>query len=439
MANLDSRVSKMAEYCSRVTASSETVDLLHTRKAVRRTLDIWPPWPIVIDHLSPQLWDVDDIVAALECNDRVCDIDLKEVASSPLHVILAQMHVSFPELTQLTLLSEQSRNEVVPVVPNSFLGGSAPRLRSFSLGRIPFPGLPKLLLSATNLVHLSLSNIPHSGYISPKAMATCLSTLTRLNSLGIRFSAQPLPHQESRRPPPPTRSVLPALKDLRFVGVSEYLEDLVARIDAHRLFDRWHFEFVFPHQITLDIPQLAQFLSRIPKLKTCKEADAILFYTMVAVRLYFPFSRTPRFFFSTTCDLNALDQRLSFLAQVFRSSLSLFPSLKHFSIVDGSGGSHHWRQDPDDFENNQWLEILRTFTTAENLYLSKEIVPRVAPTLELVTFGKRLTEVLPSLQNLFLERPYPAGSVEDAIGNFSTARRRSGRPIVIHDWDGRPW
>ena len=102
-------------------------------------------------------------------------------------------------------------------------------------------------------------------------------------------------------------------------------------------------------------------------------------------------------------------------------------------------GSHHWRQDPDDFENNQWLEILRTFATAENLYLSKEIVPRVAPTLELVTFGKRLTEVVPSLQNLFLEGPYPAGSVEDAIGNFSTARRRSGCPIVIHDWDGRPW
>jgi hypothetical protein len=44
---------------------------------VRRTLDIWPPLPIVLDHINPPLWDVDNIVAALECNERVRDsIDL---------------------------------------------------------------------------------------------------------------------------------------------------------------------------------------------------------------------------------------------------------------------------------------------------------------------------------------------------------------------------
>lgn len=46
----------------------------------------------------------------------------------------------------------------------SFLGGSAPpRLRELW---IPFPGLPNLLSSATDLVALHLLNIPHFGYIS---------------------------------------------------------------------------------------------------------------------------------------------------------------------------------------------------------------------------------------------------------------------------------
>lgn len=54
-----------------------------------------------------------------------------------------------------------------------------------------------------------------------------------LEVLRIEFeSPRSRPPRESRRLPPLTRSVLPALIVLRFVGASEYLEDLVARIDA---------------------------------------------------------------------------------------------------------------------------------------------------------------------------------------------------------------
>ncbi|KAN0118453.1 hypothetical protein V8E52_005183 [Russula decolorans] len=61
------------------------LQLYYTRgKPVRRTLDIWPPFPIVLEHINPPLWDVNNIVSALECNERVRDIDLKRVASSQL-------------------------------------------------------------------------------------------------------------------------------------------------------------------------------------------------------------------------------------------------------------------------------------------------------------------------------------------------------------------
>jgi hypothetical protein len=67
-------------------------------------------------------------------------------------------------------------------------------------------------------IALILQGIPHSGYISPKAMARCLSAfkLTRLEGLSLRFEF-PLsrPDRESRRTPPSTRSALPALTYFR--------------------------------------------------------------------------------------------------------------------------------------------------------------------------------------------------------------------------------
>jgi hypothetical protein len=103
-------------------------------------------------------------------------ISLMEVSSSQLETLSAAMQVPFPELTSLDLWSFGGEE----LLPDSFLGGSAAHLRFLRLYRIPFPGLPKLLLSATHLVTLQLLEIPHSGYIPPEAMFTVLSTLTRL-------------------------------------------------------------------------------------------------------------------------------------------------------------------------------------------------------------------------------------------------------------------
>ncbi len=108
---------------------------------------------------------------------------------------------------------------VTPIVPESFLGGSAPRLRRLSLNHTPFPGLPNLLLSATHLVDLHLWRIPNSGYFTPEAIVTGLSTSTSLKVLWLGFES-PLsrPKRERRRPPPLTRSILPALTRFRFKG-----------------------------------------------------------------------------------------------------------------------------------------------------------------------------------------------------------------------------
>ena len=134
-----------------------------------------------------------------------------------------------------TRLSISSDDEAVPVLPSGFLVGSAPRLQKVRLSGVPFPALPTLLWSASDLVELELHKLelPLTGYISPEGMAAGLATLTRLRSLHIRFRS-PASFPDGICLPPVTRAVLPALTAFEFEGVSNYLEDLVARLDCPR-------------------------------------------------------------------------------------------------------------------------------------------------------------------------------------------------------------
>src|ERR1700730_14600435 len=130
---------------------------------------------------------------------------------------------------------------------------------------IPFPTLPNLLLSATDLVELYLWRIPHSGYISPDTMATCLSTLTRLKRFELSFrSPQSRPDRDKATRPPPTLAhiILPSLSRLNFRGVTEYLDDLVAQIDVPFLEDAY---ITFFNQVVFDISHLSKFLCRAEK------------------------------------------------------------------------------------------------------------------------------------------------------------------------------
>jgi hypothetical protein len=56
----------------------------------------------------------------------------------------------------------------------------------------------------------------------------------------------------------------------------------------------------------------------------------------------------------------------------------------------------------DSVENTLWLELLHPFATMKNVYLCKKSVPHIAPAMEELV-GARTTEVLPTLENIFLE------------------------------------
>ena len=392
------------------------------RTPVRDMLDVWPPLPIVMKVYSVDTWDDGNIIAALELNDRICELVIFDIPSSEVEKALATLQRPFPALAFLQL---GFWLQTSPVFPASFLGGSAPGLRSLSLYRISFPGLPNLLLTATHLVHLHLEEIPYSGYISADEMVMALSVLTRLESLYIGFEfPRSRPNWKIQPPLPSTRTLLPVLTRLRFNGFTEYLEDLLVRIDAPLLDN---LEIFFFHELVFDSPQLIQFISRTPKFKTNNEACVEFSCFDVMVTLPHPFDGA----FKLGIESSRLDRQLSSIVRVCSSSFiqALISTVEHLYIRN-----NFWRPDWQDvIENRQWLELFHPFTAVKNLYISSEFAPRVVPALkELI--GERVTEVLPALQTLFFEEPLSSGPVQETVEQFVVARQLAGHLISVSRW-----
>ncbi len=406
----------------------------------RKTLDIWPAFPLLIMNDDIIDTPVDNLTPVLEHSNRLCQIHLirSSLTTPQIEKVWAAMQVPFPELTALTLgsLGEcpmRSPSEIVPVVPDSLLGGSAPRLRHLTFLRIPCPGLPKLLLSATQLVELHFWDIPHSAYISPEEMVKCLSVMTNLEKLCLGFkSPQSRPHQESKRhtSPPPTRSVLPTLMSFTLKGANEYLEDLLARIDGPRLYWLWITLF---NNIDFETPELILFIGRTPTFKSPNEAHVAFDSSHAWLKLQSQASNLGKVEVNISC--SEPDWQFSALEQICTSFSPVLSGTESLYISENlhSSSKLDWK---DDIENAEWLRFLSQFTAVKSLYLSKEFVPRIGPALQELT-GGRTEEVLPTLQSFFLEGFQSMESVQEGIGQFISGRKLTNHPITISSWGRR--
>jgi hypothetical protein len=66
----------------------------------------------------------------------------------------------------------------------------------------------------------------------------------------------------------------------------------------------------------------------------------------------------------------------------------------------------------------------------KNLYLSEEIARRIVPALQDLV-GDRATEVLPTLENIFLEEGQQSGPVQEGIQQVVAVRRATSHPIAV--------
>ena len=390
-------------------------------------LGIWPALPIhvyYIQQLHP--WQLryrasykDNIVPALELADRVCVVTL-HANGTELEKISTVMRKPFPVLTSLQISSE--RHWITPALPTEFLGGSAPRLRSIFLFGIPFPALPTLLLTTSDLVNLDLRNIPRTGYISPEAMVVGLAALPRLHTFCLGFrSATPRP--DRIHPPPATRTILPTLTHLYFKGASEYLEDLVARIDAPQL-DK--FIICYLNQLVdFQVARLSIFIVRSvgPKITPFRHALVTFGNHRVTFRTYLHAnitrsSRGPHYA-ETSVSCHGIEWQVSHIAQVvshFSETLSNVVHLKLDVAYDTQ------LKVTDDVE---WLHLFQQFTTVQTLHVSRELAGHVALALEAIDW-ETVAEALSSLDLIFL-----GGRPTSSIEKFVAARQLSGRPVTV--------
>jgi hypothetical protein len=118
-------------------------------------IGIWRPLPIIItDILDTFISEDRDFDAAIVYHNRICEINLISLTRSQLQRLASAMQVQFPALIHLRLQFKMTGPS--PALPDGFLSESVPRLQSLELYSIAFPTLPRLLLSATHLVRLTL-------------------------------------------------------------------------------------------------------------------------------------------------------------------------------------------------------------------------------------------------------------------------------------------
>ena len=109
--------------------------------------------------------------------------------------------------------------------------------------------------------------------------------------------------------------------------------------------------------------------------------------------------------------------------------------VEHLYILEDEFSRPRWQ---DDIEYDQWLELLHPFTAVKSLFLSQKFARRIAPALQELV-GERANEVLPALQNIFLEGPYSSGVVQEGIWHFVTARHLPSHPIAVISWTKPTW
>jgi hypothetical protein len=201
----------------------------------------------------------------------------------------------------------------------------------------------------------------------------------------------------------------------------------VTRIDTPQLDGIY---ITFFSQIDFDCPRLAQFINRTPTLRARDKAH-VQFGDSRAVVALLARSRT------LSLEIEIIwtepDRLLSSVAQVCNSSLHHLSTVEDLYIERRYRG-HLCKFEIDAIKNTHWLQLFLPFTAVENLYLSKEFASGVAVALQELV-GARITEVLPGLQNIFVEGLRPSGPVQENIEQFVAARRHSDHPIALSNWD----
>ena len=319
-------------------------------------------------------------------------------------------------LTQLSLTS-LSWSESTLALPAGFLKGTAPRLQVIRLSGIACPALPRIVLSTSNLVELSLSNLFPSGCISPEAIVASLAALPRLEIFAIKFRSATSPDRICS--PPVTRTILPSLTFFLFLGANEYLEDLVGRIDGPRL-NAIYISYSDDGHVSRQVVQLSRFIDCSVGPQLTKSNHATVYFAPGGVAFSFCHRTNDPDQDLPVIAISCKEVHWSFTTtpQVLCQFLTPLSNVVHLNL---NNRIDNQVLDP----RIDWLHLFHQFSSVQTLYVHRYLSGHIALVLEGIT-AEMVAVVLPSLELIFLE-DQPSSSIE----KFDSARRVSGRPITV--------
>lgn len=396
---------------------------------IRKCLGVWPPLPLHIDYdlsagRAPD--HQDNVLPALDNPDRVGHLHLR-FKDSHLEKLATVLQKPFPVLTNLRLTLEGQPK----LLPSGFFGGSVPCLQELCLDGIPFPDFPTLLLSARNLVTLDLSRIRPAGYISPQAMAACLSTLTKLKTLSIEFlSDLEFPDPDQIDPASVTPIVLPSLTSIYFHGVCEYMEGLLAQIDCPCL---RKIDICLSRSLDFQVTQLSNLINRSEDLRPPQFGLMDVYIDLSGIKLEIsredpkPLDISLRFSGYYLDDSHLFD-----VFSQFSPALSNIRQL-HFSCVKERG---------PEIGHSELEQLFRPFTTMQALWICGSWEKHAVLLLENVD-AEMAADLFPALEFLYIHISQ-CGLPESCIANFLEVCQLSGRPVTFTQffpdfWNMLPW
>jgi len=303
------------------------------------------------------------------------------------------------------------------VLPKTFL---APNLRQITLLGV---GLPKELLSSTvSLVTLVLTKIRASGYFLPRQILARLQSLPQLEKLCIEFSV-PIPRPSAEREllgKPRTPVALPNLKDLRFQGVSAYLECLVSQIGAP-LLER--LEITLFNQISFVLPHLSHLINTTEAFKL--PTATVFFGNQVSIITGHDIARRYEGPFSLRVMCKELDWQIDCAAQICSV---LMPALSGVHMLrldfDGQMMMMPTRWEDGEVDGTTWHELLRSFTGVNELRVCGALSHELSRALQVDEVGLD-PGLLPGLQEI----QFCGKRRDNLFASFIHARRVADRPV----------
>jgi hypothetical protein len=256
--------------------------------------------------------------------------------------------------------------------------------------------------------------------------------LTKLDHLDLLFNYR-TPHSYPQPPSPDTCTVLPALTKFSFQGVCQYLEILLAQVDAPLL---EQFKATYFDQLEFNFPRAIRFIGCYrgrPMPKYLRLTFCLARMVMIA------FSRHDKggmkFDDHSFC-LEWKILRKEFYGQVFSVvdvCSQIVPVCSTVERLDIMYDDSIFGEQLADVGPTVFLDLFRSLTSVTTLALSIMLEPFIGAALAAVP-EELVAEVFPTLEKIFVLGQSPMGpGIGLGMELFVAARQHVGRPVVVKE------